>query len=57
MPLDKAIKNFYPFVGLKFNKDKVKIVPSNNSGIFEKKKGIFESFISSIKWWNFMFYI
>lgn len=50
MPLDKAIKNFYPFVGLKFNKDKVKIVPSNNSGIFEKKKGIFESFISSIKW-------
>ena len=30
MPLDKSTTKFYPFVGLKFNKDKVKIVYENN---------------------------
>jgi hypothetical protein len=29
MPLDKATTKFYPFVGLKFSKDKVKIVSEN----------------------------
>lgn len=27
MPLDKSIPKFYPFVGLKFNKDAVRIIP------------------------------
>lgn len=48
MPLDKSITKFYPFVGLKFNKDCVRVLGEEEK---EKKKGgIFESlFKSSIK--------
>lgn len=47
MPLDKSITKFYPFVGLKFNKDAVRILPQKNN---DKNKGFFGFFKSAIKW-------
>lgn len=49
MPLDKSIPKFYPFVGLKFNKDAVRILPQKKD---DKNKGFFGFglFKSAIKW-------
>lgn len=49
MPLDGSIKKFYPFVGLKFSGDSVKIMSQDSDKDKEKdsqikKKGLFSLF-------------